>query len=552
MDLELVEPHPHRVLEAFRQGDFDGLEILGQADEKAFFELCFREHLLEALAQSMPTARKKEEVPKWFVLAANLSLKLHGEHAFHAFERVVRCGGLLSALDPAIASKHLDREQGQVALRCVGFNDKNQYDRQTPCDQDMLRKFVKDVKADRWLAWFNGPVQASFQEHGFFDPEGVFVGDGSYLFVPDNPAYEGSVVMWFDEHNHPVDYDTLTPAQRKKAHRERCYKMVSLVHLRGPSFVYAAVAVVPGNVHELPVLYPLVEQFVRQVGPGVMKQLILDRGFIDGARIAYCKSILGVDVLIPLKKNMDLWKDAWQLAERLPWQPWVDPPPPVSPTPPRPAGIQQREDHRQATLARLKAQAPPPDPATVLIARALCPIKGFQWAEAPVGLNVVVLRETYADGHQEGWALLTTEDFVDPQAPPQDYRQRTGIEELHRRLKCFHDLTDFHSRSFNAIAAQVVFVLLSYTLRQWQLWKLHQEQLGPRHPDLIQDRLNLENQFVVIYHQHAYVQLPLVTFTREVLELTPEARERALRQIRRLEQSFLTPVKNLRPHCRSP
>ena len=552
MDLELVEPHPQRVLEAFRQGDFEGLEILGQADEKAFFELCFREKMLEALAQSMPTARKKEEVPKWFVLAANLSLKLHGEHAFHAFERVVRCGGLLSALDPAIASKHLDREEGQVALRCVGFNDKNQYDRQTPCDQDMLRKFVKDVKADRWLGWFNGPVQAIFQQYGFFDPEGVFIGDGSYLFVPDNPAYEGSAVLWFDEHNHPVDYDTLTPAQRKKAHRERCYKLVSLLHLRGPSFVYAAAAVVAGNVHELPVLYQLVEQFVRQVGPGVMKQLILDRGFIDGARIAYCKSILGVDVLIPLKKNMDLWKDAWRLAQQLPWQEWVVSEPIRPPPPPRPAGIQQRENQRQVTLARLKAQAPPPDPATVLTARALCPIKGFQRAEAPVRLNVVVVRATYADAHQDDWALLTTEDFVDPQTPPQDYRLRSGIEERHRHLKCFHDLTDFHSRSFSAIAAQVVFVLLSYTLRQWQLWKFHQEQLASRHPDSIQDRLNLEHQFVVIYHQHAYVQLPLLTFTREVLELTPEARERALRQIRRLEQSFLTPVKNLRPHCRSP
>ena len=69
------------------------------------------------------------------------------------------------------------------------------------------------------------------------------------------------------------------------------------------------------NRHELPILYDLVEQFVRQVGPGVMKKLILDRGFIDGARIAYCKTVLGVDVLIPLKKNMDLWQDAWRLAE---------------------------------------------------------------------------------------------------------------------------------------------------------------------------------------------------------------------------------------------
>ena len=90
MDLALVEPHPRRVLEAFRRGEFDGLEIVGRADEKAFFELCFREHLLEALAETMPTARKKEEVPRWFLLAANLSLRLHGEHAFLAWERVAR------------------------------------------------------------------------------------------------------------------------------------------------------------------------------------------------------------------------------------------------------------------------------------------------------------------------------------------------------------------------------------------------------------------------------------------------------------------------------
>jgi len=268
MDLILAEPHPRKVLEAFRQGEFDGLEILGQADEKAFFELGFREKLLEALAESMPTARKKEEVPKWFVLAANLSLKLHGEHAFAAWDRVVRCGGLLSALDPALASKHLDPQLRQVVVQWGGFNDKNQYDRQTPCDQDMLRKFVRDVPAAQWQDWFNGSVQEVFQRYGFFDPEGVFIGDGSYLFVPDNPTYEGSVVLWFNEHNHPVHYEELSAAERKKAHRERCYKLVSLLHLRGQAYVYAAVAVVPGNRHELPIFYQLVHDFVQRVGGG--------------------------------------------------------------------------------------------------------------------------------------------------------------------------------------------------------------------------------------------------------------------------------------------
>ncbi len=547
MNLELVEPHPRRVLEAFRRGEFDGLEIIGRADEKAFFELCFREQLLEALAEDMPTQRQKEEVPRWFILAANLSLRLHGEHAFLAWERVVRCGGLLSALDPALASKHLDPQTGTVLLQCVGFNAKNHYDRQTPCDQDTLRKFVLDVSAAQWQEWFNGPVQGVFQSQGFFDPTGIFIGDGSYLFVPDNPDYEGSVVLWFDEHNHPVDYEKLTPAQRKKAHRERCYKLVSLLHLRGGAYVYAALAVVPGNAHEDPILYQLVEQFVRRVGPGVLKKLILDRGFIDGPRIAYCKTVLGVDVLIPLKKNMDLWTDAWKLSETLPWQPQVLPAPPPAPPIRRPRVVQKREQKRQQTWAARRAQAPPPDPATVLVGRELCPIKGFHWAEARVPLHVVVLRETYADRHQEGWALLTTEDFADPQPVPRDYARRPTIEERHRQLKCFYDLTDFHSRNFNAVAAQVVFVLLSYTLRQWQLWKSRQEEWAGLHPERIQRQLNRREQYVVIYHQHAYAQLPLVSFTREVLELNPAARRKARVQIRRLEKSLLTPLQNLPP-----
>jgi hypothetical protein len=410
-----------------------------------------------------------------------------------------------------------------------------------------LRKFVQDVPAAQWQRWFNGPVQAVFQRYGFFDPAGVFIGDGSYLFVPDNPAYAGSVVLWFDEHNHPVQYEKLSAAERKKAHRERCYKLVSLLHLRGGAYVYAALAVVPGNAHEDPILYTLVEQFVRQVGPGVLKKLILDRGFLDGPRIAYCKTVLGVDVLIPLKKNMDLWTDAWRLSEQLAWQPEVRPAPPAAPPLKRPLILEQREQQRQRTLAARRAQAPPPDPATVLVRRELCPIKGFQGAEARVPLHVVVLRETYADGHQQGWALMTTEDFADPQQPPRDYARRPTIEERHRQLKCFYDLTDFHSRSFNAVAAQGVFVLLSYTLRQWQLWKSQQEELAGVHPEQLQRQLNRRDQHVVLYHQHAYVQLPLVSFTREVLELSPAARAQARRQIRRLEKSLLTPLQNLPP-----
>ena len=548
LNLNLIEHHPQRVLAAFRRGEFDQIEIIGQADEKEFFELCFKEKMLAGLAQEMPTARKKEEVPRWFILAANLSLKLHLENSFLAFERVVRCGGLLGALPPEVASKHLNPQTQEMRLECQGFNDKNHYERATPCDQDTLRKFTRDVTAPRWMDWFNGPVQRVFQAYGFFDPAGIFVGDGSYLFVPDNPAYEGSVVMWFDEHNHPVEYDKLTAEQRKKAHRERCYKLVSLLHLRGDCYVYAALAVVPGNAHECPVLYQLVEQFVRQVGRGVIKLLILDRGFIDGKNISRCKHEWGIDVLLPMKKKMDIWEDAWALGQQCPWQP-LRPAPPERKVPPshRPEVIVRREIKRQKTLAANKAKEPAPDPAKVLVGTEICPIKGFtSWTECTVPIHVLLLRDAYADGHQDQWALMGTADFTDPHQPKAQYDRRVTIEERHRILKCFHDLSDFSSRSFNVIAAQVVFILLSYTLRQWQLWKLLQEELAGRTPGLLRRQLNLHNQYVVIYHEHAYAQIPLVSFSRELLEMEPAAQAKALAKLRRLEESLLTPLDNVR------
>lgn len=537
------------MLAAFREGEFDQIEIIGEADERDFFELCFKEKLLERLAAPMPTARKKQEIPPWFILAANLSLKLHQENSFLAFERVVRCGGLLSALDPAIASKHLDPQTKQILLQCAGFNDKNHYERTTPCDHDTLRKYVKDVPSAQWLDWFNGPVQQTFQQYGFFDPEGIFIGDGSHLFVPDNPAYEGSVVMWFDEHNHPVDYEKLTAQERKKAHRERCYKLVSLLHLRGDCWVYAGLVVLPGNAHECPVLYQLVENFVRVVGRGVMKLLILDRGFIDGKNLSRCKEELGVDVLIPIKKNMDIWTDAWALGKTQPWQPLLSPARSnPSPAPQRPEAIVRRERKRQQTLLQNKTSQPPPDPSEVLVQTESCAIKGFtSWTEASVPLHVLLLRDRYADGHTGQWALMTTWDFVQASQPKERYQLRTQIEERHRVLKCFHDLSDFCSQGFNVIVAQVVFILLSYTLRQWQLWKQRQEQLAGRTPEELRRRLNLRKEYVVIYHQNAYTQMPLVTFTRELLELAPEARAKALEKIRRLEQSFLVPLEKLRP-----
>jgi hypothetical protein len=42
---------------------------------------------------------------------------------------------------------------------------------------------------------------------------------------------------------------------------------------------------------------------------------------IDGKNISRCKQEWGIDVLLPMKRNMNIWEDAWALGKQCPWQP---------------------------------------------------------------------------------------------------------------------------------------------------------------------------------------------------------------------------------------
>src|SRR5580704_15695138 len=123
-------------------------------------------------------------------------------------------------------------------------------------------------------------------------------------YLCHNPHYEHSSRLLFDEYNHPVDAEKMTPDQRARCIWRRCYKLVSLPHTNraGEFFLYGGLRVTAGQDHEAPQLYELVDEFVQEHGRGVMKRLIVDRGFLDGEKIGHCKRDLGVDVLIPARK----------------------------------------------------------------------------------------------------------------------------------------------------------------------------------------------------------------------------------------------------------
>ena len=552
MDIVCYERNQGFVLENFQKGEFDYMDTASEVVETEFFRYIGAKKILQELAATYPSPRKKHDVPVWFYMASNISMRLHGVHSFNAYPYVVRCGGMLNAFGPELGHKAKHPQTGDVTLSCAGFNEKNDYDRQTPCDQDYLRKFARATDAQRLMSWYNGDVAKVFKLHKAFDAEGVFSGDASYLFVPDNPAYENSARMLFDENDHPVGADALkhmTPQQAARCQWRRCYKMVSLLHTNRQRtfFLRIAMRIVPGNEHECPILYELVDEFVAAVGTGIIKRLILDRGFIDGEKIAHCKHDLGIDILMPLKKNMDLYHDALgllklpdvQFAEVLPAAPR-----PIAPArlPQAPENIRLREAARQKTMAARKAQEPAPPPGKTLVKSEVAGLSNLTSLDScPLALQVIVNRETYADGHQDIWMLLDTKPFEksnDAAGRREEYHLRTDIEEGHRQLKCFWDLTKFTSRAFSLVVNQVIFVALTYNLLQLHLKRQGREELNRRTLPRVYNQLLPNAAFIIIYCQNYFGLFTSAEYTEILLTLAKKIQDKILHKTRSLKRAI--------------
>jgi hypothetical protein len=561
MDLITFQYDRSFVLGALRQGDIDYLEHVSEAAEADLFRHLIRRQVVQRLAETYPSPRKKQEVPVWIYLASELSLKLHGAQSYHAFPRILRSGGLIEALGPELGGRKTRHpETGDVTLACPGFNDKNDYDRQTPCDHDFLRKFARDTRVESLHAWFNRELPRCLRSLGLFDPEGLFIGDASYLFVPDNERYQQSDLLWFDEHNHPVD-PSQVDLRDKRYQQHRCYKLVSLIHVNRKLdfFFVVAARVVSGRRHECPILYDLVEEVVRAVHHGFIKVLIVDRGLIDGQRIGRLKQEFAIDTIVPLRTNMDLYADAIGLT-RLPgfvWEPYVPQaaPPPVECAPPRPARVEKREAKRQRTLAERKAKAASTRSAAALASLPLGPPQTLlglgrgllSWSQCPVPLTAVVNRERDQHGQTQDWVLVSTAERLTAAQIRSTYQLRPAIEERHRQYKCFWDLTRMHSCAFSLVVNQALFVLLAYTLVQAHLVLRQRQQLNRGIWERTWQLLSPTFEVVAVYYRQRFCLLTLAEYGTILLDITEPARGKLREQLRRIEREQYSLLENARP-----
>ncbi|MDP2664816.1 MAG: transposase, partial [bacterium] len=77
-----------------------------------------------------------------------------------------------------------------------------------------------------------------------------------------------------------------------------------------------AAKVVPIQKHESQFTLTLVRQAIKNVGPGILRVLLIDRGFLDGQDLWVLKHDLGIDFVVPAKENMRVTADAQELCRQ--------------------------------------------------------------------------------------------------------------------------------------------------------------------------------------------------------------------------------------------
>ena len=170
--------------------------------------------------------------------------------------------------------------------------------------------------------------------------------------------------------------------------------------------------------------------------------LINDRGFISRELMNHLKNEREVDVYIPAKSNMDIYKKAVKIAvNNNKWQKHPNP---------------KRKEQQIAFVEQL----------------------GSMWSsdnpENDAEINVCVVHDKSANKKEkEYFVFMTTDTTATARQIIKTYEIRPEIEEDYRQLKDFWQLEDFKSRRYLDITFHIVMLLIGYFY--FQLYKEAEE-----------------------------------------------------------------------------
>lgn len=488
----IYQKNQKQIEACLEKGEIDYADLTQWSFPDEFLCFVLERKLLEFVNRSYPNPRERNDVPIWFLISCQFVMHLHQTGNYHHLGFLLNSGSLLT------------RFGFNVGAQKIGFNDKNKKTRKTVIHADTARKFFKDTDPLEIRQWYGQDLQKWFREQHTFDHRGIFVLDQSHLVVPDNENYKNAVKMPVDEHGQLYsNLDSLTPEQKQGLAYHRCYTLSTLLNvaMERPQFHVAGYELGAGNEDELIQAEKLVPAFCHRFN-GVMKLLIIDRGYIDGEFIGKVKRDHNVDVLIPLRKNMTDAQDAitiatmenkWECVEK------------------------EKNSHGK-----------------ILLKKEIAPVNELAlWDSFEGKMHACVTKYSYWNHEQEKYderyaVLVSTKKFSDPKEIILNYDLRMQTEERFRQFKHSWYITDFPSPHEALVESHVCFTLLTYSLLQLYLQRKDLQEKTHQMIDTLRRDERLGKDAVLVYAREHYGIFDLDDYTARVAGLQDTPRQRLI------------------------
>ncbi|MBA4376482.1 MAG: hypothetical protein C0401_09970 [Anaerolinea sp.] len=182
-----------------------------------------------------------------------------------------------------------------------GFCQRGIGDKQKPMHKNVLADAAEKLTSGELEYILNTSIQRLAAKGVFSESRGHFALDGSDLETTARYRDVGMKTVtkkWSRKEKKLVEIEKVVYG----------FKLLALydVHLR----LVVAVKVVQIQEHDSQFTRPLLQQGLENLGPGVIRVLLIDRGFLDGLTLWQIKNEDRVDFVVPVKSNMIVTGDA--------------------------------------------------------------------------------------------------------------------------------------------------------------------------------------------------------------------------------------------------
>lgn len=191
-----------------------------------------------------------------------------------------------------------------------GFCQRGYGDKQKPMHKNVLADTIEKLTAKELETILNRSIQRLATQGVFGESQGHLALDGSDLETTSRYQDVGMKTVtekkWSRKEKKVVEIEKTVYG----------FKLLALydVHLR----LVVAVKVAQIQEHDSQFTRPLLQQGLANLGEGVIKVLLIDRGFLDGLSLWQIKNEDGIDFVVPVKTNMYVTNDARAFLKQKP------------------------------------------------------------------------------------------------------------------------------------------------------------------------------------------------------------------------------------------